>query len=71
MTRRAVELVRYVSPFGSPAGMTRDEAERRLARDDRVYCELVAAGVAGALRAPYIEYPRETSARRRTRPAVR
>lgn len=27
--------VRYVSPFGSPAWMTRQEAERHLAEDDR------------------------------------
>jgi hypothetical protein len=35
MTRRKHEpLVRYVSPFGSPAWMTRAEAEKYLAEDD-------------------------------------
>jgi hypothetical protein len=29
------QLVRYVSPFGSPAWMTREEAERHLAEDDK------------------------------------
>lgn len=30
-------LVRYVSPFGSPAWMTRECAERYLAEDDDLY----------------------------------
>lgn len=43
MTRR-VDLVRYVSPFGSPAGMTRAEAERHQAEDDELWIELSAVG---------------------------
>jgi hypothetical protein len=30
-------LVRYVSPFGSPAWMTRERAEHYLAEDDDLY----------------------------------
>lgn len=32
-----VRLVRYVSPFGSPAWMTRDQAEKHLTEDDRLW----------------------------------
>ncbi len=34
------KLVRYVSPFGSPAWMLRAVAERHLAEDDRLWREL-------------------------------
>jgi hypothetical protein len=45
MTRRRAEpLVRYVSPFGSPAWMTRAEAERHLAEDDRHWLIMLEAG---------------------------
>lgn len=33
--RRAPKQVRYVSPFGSPAWMPREMAERLLVEDDR------------------------------------
>jgi hypothetical protein len=39
---RRPALVRYVSPFGSPAWMTRDRAEQLLAEDDRRYEWLAA-----------------------------
>ena len=42
MTKRP-KLVHYISPFGSPAWMTREEAERYRTEDDRVYEELCAA----------------------------
>jgi hypothetical protein len=32
--RKRPDLVRYVSPFGSPAYMSREQAERYLAEDD-------------------------------------
>ena len=34
---RKVPFVRYVSPFGSPASMTRPEAEKYLAEDTKRY----------------------------------
>jgi hypothetical protein len=37
-------LVRYVSPFGSPAWMNRDYAERLLAEDDARWLRREAAG---------------------------
>lgn len=40
MTARKPQLVRYVSPFGSPAWMTREEAARHLAADDARWCRL-------------------------------
>lgn len=36
------KLVRYVSPFGSPAHMPREVAERYLREDDDLWCELQA-----------------------------
>lgn len=40
-----VKLVRYVSPFGSPAWMSREEAERHLAEDDARWCEWQELGI--------------------------
>lgn len=42
--RRALRLVRYVSPFGSPAWMSREEAATHLEEDDRLYLDLVEIG---------------------------
>jgi hypothetical protein len=41
-------LVRYVSPFGSPAWMSREQAEKLLAEDDRRYLELQQLEAEGA-----------------------
>lgn len=38
--KRREPLVRYVSPFGTPAWMRREEAERFLAADDRRWLHL-------------------------------
>lgn len=43
MPPRAV-YTRYVSPFGSPATMRREEAERYLAQDGSLYDDMEAAG---------------------------
>lgn len=45
MTKRAPKLVRYVSPFGSPAWMSREEAERYLAEDDKRWLEWQSIGM--------------------------
>jgi hypothetical protein len=62
MTARAPRLVRYVSPFGSPAGMTLAEAERHLAEDDALWLELSELGLLAdyqrAVGPPRIEYGR-------------
>lgn len=42
MTTR--KMVHLLSPFGSPAWMERDQAEKYLAEDDRRYEELAALG---------------------------
>jgi hypothetical protein len=39
--KRPVKLVRYVSPFGSPACMSQENAERYLAEDQRMWVMLV------------------------------
>lgn len=49
MPRRRVDLVRYISPFGSPAWMPRERAEHYLAEDDKLWlflqeCEAEGAG---------------------------
>lgn len=41
---RASRLVRFVSPFGSPAWMTRERAERLLAEDDARWLRHQAQG---------------------------
>lgn len=60
MTARA-RLVRYVSPFGTPAWMPRDVAERHLEVDDARYVEWSRLGIlpafALAIGAPRIELP--------------
>ena len=38
------QLVRYVSPFGSPAWMTREKAERHLKEHDRLWLECQELG---------------------------
>jgi hypothetical protein len=43
-TRKPPKLVRYVSPFGSPAHMTREEAERYRAQDDKLWLDLQEIG---------------------------
>lgn len=40
MSRQGVKLVRYVSPFGSPAWMPRERAEQYLKEDDNLWCFL-------------------------------
>ena len=42
--RRRVKLVRYSSPFGSPAHMERERAQALLREDDHTYCWLQAVG---------------------------
>lgn len=37
-------LVRYVSPFGSPAWMDREKAEELLAKDDKRWLDFQKAG---------------------------
>ena len=44
----ALKLVRYVSPFGSPAWMPLAEAERHLAEDDRLWLDLSEVGALSA-----------------------
>lgn len=39
--RQGAKLVRYVSPFGSPAWMTRDEAQHYLDEDDAHWLEFL------------------------------
>lgn len=41
----AVKLVHYLSPFGSPAWMPREQAERYLAEDDQLWEKWSAAGM--------------------------
>lgn len=52
-------LVRYVSPFGSPAWMSREEAERYLREDDARWLEWQALGLLTASQRevgpPYIQ----------------
>lgn len=43
--RREPVLVRYVSPFGTPAWMPRADAERHLAVDDDRWCRFAAVGI--------------------------
>ena len=54
-------LVRYVSPFGSPAWMTPDQARRLLAEDDARWLVHEAAGALSAAQlsvgAPRVEVP--------------
>jgi hypothetical protein len=47
-TRRQAELVRYVSPFGSPAWMTRERAEQYRQEDDDRYLRFDDAGMLSA-----------------------
>lgn len=42
--KRREPLVHYISPFGSPAWMTRDQAEGYLAQDEARYEFHAAAG---------------------------
>lgn len=44
MAARAPRLVRYVSPFGSPASMAPASAERHLAEDAALWARLAAIG---------------------------
>jgi hypothetical protein len=57
-----VKQVRYVSPFGSPAWMSREDAERYLAEDDELWIELSALGLLTPrqreIGPPRIEHPR-------------
>ena len=46
--RRQPQLVHYVSPFGSPAYMTRAQAEQHLAEDDARWMRLQEAEAEGA-----------------------
>lgn len=43
--RRRITLVRYVSPFGSPAWMTPDLAERYYREDYARYLRFTAIGI--------------------------
>lgn len=45
MTRRIPRLVRYISPFGSPAWMTEERAEKYRQRDDDRWLRYQAAGM--------------------------
>lgn len=64
MTQQA--LVRYVSPFGSPAWMTRERARRWLATDNRLWDLLERAEREGAgplragLQPPEIQFGRRS-----------
>lgn len=51
---RKPKLVRYVSPFGSPAWMPRERAEEYMRQDDRLWLFLqqCEAEGAGPLRTP-------------------
>jgi hypothetical protein len=44
MARTTVRLVRYISPFGTPAWMPRETAEKHLADDDRRWLLHQSAG---------------------------
>jgi hypothetical protein len=61
-TKRSPRLVRYVSPFGSPAWMTRDEAQRYMAEDDRRWLADEAIGNLSdrqrQIGPPHIEVPK-------------
>lgn len=46
--RRKPDLVRYVSPFGSPAWMPRERAEQYLKEDDKLWLTLQECEKAGA-----------------------
>jgi hypothetical protein len=46
--RKPPRLVRYVSPFGSPAWMTRDQADVHLAEDDARWMRLEEVEAEGA-----------------------
>lgn len=54
-TSKRKPLVRYCSPFGSPAWMPRAEAERYLAADESLYRLHREAGLLDGVRPPYIE----------------
>ena len=67
MAAKKVRWVRYVSPFGSPASMPEEQAERHLADDDARWLEFSKLGLLDErmrpIGPPRIEYPKE--ARRR------
>lgn len=44
-TKKGEQLVRYVSPFGSPAWMTRAKAREHLAEDDARYVRWQKLGI--------------------------
>lgn len=45
---RPDDFVRYISPFGSPAGMRRADAERHLAEDDARWLDWQDLGILSA-----------------------
>lgn len=49
MPKTKTDLVRYVSPFGSPAWMSRAEAERYLAEDDARWLDWQEMGLLSEL----------------------
>lgn len=59
---KTLPLVRYISPYGSPAWMTREQAERYLKEDDRRWLDDQEAGNLSAhqreIGGPRIEVPR-------------
>jgi hypothetical protein len=61
--RKKIEsLIRYVSPFGSPAWMTREQAHKYLEQDDKHWALMEEAGNLSErerrIGPPHIEFPR-------------
>lgn len=60
--KRRERLVRYVSPFGSPAGMSDEQARRLLAEDDARWLEWSELGILSEhhrqIGPPRIEFPK-------------
>jgi hypothetical protein len=44
MKPKRASMVRYISPFGSPAWMSRENAERLMAEDDKRWLDYMEAG---------------------------
>lgn len=61
-TKRKPRLVRYVSPFGSPATMPEDQAQRLLKEDDKHWLSMQEVGQLSEhqkeIGPPRIEYPK-------------
>ena len=45
MSKRKARLVRYVSPFGTPAWMSEEKAQQLLEEEDRKYVKLQQEGL--------------------------